>query len=208
MSPHCGALEAYDARRPNGSLRFRDFTLTAGTLFASHKLPLKLSLCPSAYDIYCSVPVPSFVSPQQLPLPTIPRIAVRSPLISRPAVRLNIDQDWLASIVGTCRAGIDEFRIHGFWLRHLHPLNHPPPALHMLITGFHRDHHGGKLVLPCRFFGFTTALTAAAPATGFVKRANGEFSAPVRRYRWWRTAARMTAASLTLPLSLRLCRSE
>ena len=122
MCLHCGALEAYDARRPNGSLRFRDFTLTAGTLFASHKLPLKLSLCPSAYDIYCSVPVPSFVSPQQLPLPTIPRIAVRSPLISRPAVRLNIDQDWLASIVGTCRSGIDEFRIHEFWLRHWHPL--------------------------------------------------------------------------------------
>jgi hypothetical protein len=43
MCPHCGALEAYDARRPNDSLHFRDFTLTAGTLFASHKLPLKLS---------------------------------------------------------------------------------------------------------------------------------------------------------------------
>src|SRR5580704_11463629 len=50
VCPHCGGLEAYEARRPNGSLRFRckackkDFTLTAGTLFASHKMPLKAYL--------------------------------------------------------------------------------------------------------------------------------------------------------------------
>ena len=47
ICPDCGGLEAYEARRPNGSLRFRckackgDFTVTSGTLFASHKLPLK-----------------------------------------------------------------------------------------------------------------------------------------------------------------------
>ena len=49
VCPYCGGLDAYEARRPNGSLRFRctlkgcrkDFTLTAGTLFASHKLPLR-----------------------------------------------------------------------------------------------------------------------------------------------------------------------
>lgn len=40
-------LRRYDARRANGALRFRckgckkEFTITSGTLFASHKLPLK-----------------------------------------------------------------------------------------------------------------------------------------------------------------------
>jgi hypothetical protein len=44
---HCGGLDAYDCRRPNGSPRFgcrackKDFTVTAGRLFASHKMPLK-----------------------------------------------------------------------------------------------------------------------------------------------------------------------
>src|SRR5882757_8321396 len=47
VCPSCGSVEAYEARRPNGALRFRckgckkDFTVTSGTLFASHKLPLK-----------------------------------------------------------------------------------------------------------------------------------------------------------------------
>src|SRR5882757_10740480 len=47
VCPFCGSLDAYEARRPNGALRFRckgckkDFTVTSGTLFASHKLPLK-----------------------------------------------------------------------------------------------------------------------------------------------------------------------
>jgi transposase-like protein len=47
VCPSCGSLEAYEARRPNGALRFRckgckkDFSITSGTLFASHKLPLK-----------------------------------------------------------------------------------------------------------------------------------------------------------------------
>lgn len=58
VCPHCGGLDAYEARRPNGSLRFRcrackaDFTLTSGTLFASHKLPLKGYL--AAIAIFCN----------------------------------------------------------------------------------------------------------------------------------------------------------
>lgn len=44
---HCGGVNAYDCRRPNGAPRFRcracrkDFSVTSGTLFASHKLPLR-----------------------------------------------------------------------------------------------------------------------------------------------------------------------
>jgi len=49
---HCGSLDAYEARRPNGSLRFRcrdkdcrkDFTITSGTLFAYHQAPLRAYL--------------------------------------------------------------------------------------------------------------------------------------------------------------------
>ena len=47
VCPHCGGLDAYEVRRATGALRFRckackkDFTITSGTLFASHKLPLK-----------------------------------------------------------------------------------------------------------------------------------------------------------------------
>jgi transposase-like protein len=54
----CGGLNAYECRRPNGSLRFRcrackkDFTITSGTLFASHKLPLKGYL--AAIAIFCN----------------------------------------------------------------------------------------------------------------------------------------------------------
>lgn len=50
VCPHCGGLDPYECRRPNGSLRFRcracakDFTITSGTLFASHKLPLRTYL--------------------------------------------------------------------------------------------------------------------------------------------------------------------
>jgi transposase-like protein len=50
VCPHCGGLEAYDCRRASGAPRFRcrackkDFSITAGTLFASHKLPLKTYL--------------------------------------------------------------------------------------------------------------------------------------------------------------------
>ena len=50
VCPKCGCLEAYECRRPNGALRFRckgcaaDFTITSGTLFSSHKLPLRTYL--------------------------------------------------------------------------------------------------------------------------------------------------------------------
>jgi len=57
ICPHCGGVDAYECRRPNGSLRFRcracgkDFTLTSGTLFASHKLPLRTYLAAVAIFI-------------------------------------------------------------------------------------------------------------------------------------------------------------
>lgn len=52
VCPSCGSLDAYECRRPNGSLRFRcrakecraDFTVTSGTLFHSHKMPLRMYL--------------------------------------------------------------------------------------------------------------------------------------------------------------------
>jgi transposase-like protein len=50
--------DAYDARRPNGSPRFRckackaDFTITSGTLFDSHKLPLRAYL--AAIAVFCN----------------------------------------------------------------------------------------------------------------------------------------------------------
>src|SRR6266567_4895272 len=55
---HCGGLDAYDCRRLKGAPRFRckackkDFTITAGTLFASHKLPLRCYL--AAIAIFCN----------------------------------------------------------------------------------------------------------------------------------------------------------
>lgn len=58
VCPHCGGLKPYEARRPNGSLRFRcracakDFTITSGTLFASHKLPLRAYL--AAIAVFCN----------------------------------------------------------------------------------------------------------------------------------------------------------
>ena len=56
--PHCGCPTCYEARRPNGALRFRckacrkDFSLTSGTLFAFHKLPLQTYL--AAVAIFCN----------------------------------------------------------------------------------------------------------------------------------------------------------
>jgi transposase-like protein len=56
VCPSCGGVEPYECRRPNGSLRFRckacrgDFSLTSGTLFAFHKLPLRTYL--AAITIY------------------------------------------------------------------------------------------------------------------------------------------------------------
>jgi transposase-like protein len=56
--PSCGSVEAYEARRANGALRFgckgckKDFTITSGTLFASHKLPLRGYL--AAIAVFCN----------------------------------------------------------------------------------------------------------------------------------------------------------
>src|SRR3954447_10463317 len=58
VCPHCGGVDAYDCRRLKGAPRFRcracvkDFTLTSGTLFASHKLPLRCYL--AAIAIFCN----------------------------------------------------------------------------------------------------------------------------------------------------------
>jgi transposase-like protein len=58
VCPHCGGLNAYECRRPSGLLRFRcrackgDFSVTSGTLFASHKLPLRDYLATIA--IFCN----------------------------------------------------------------------------------------------------------------------------------------------------------
>jgi transposase-like protein len=58
VCPNCGGLDTYECSRPNGSLRFRckacqeDFTVTSGTLFAFHKLPLKGYL--AAIAIFCN----------------------------------------------------------------------------------------------------------------------------------------------------------
>jgi transposase-like protein len=58
VCPSCGGLNAYDCRRPNGAPRFRcrackkDFSITSGTLFASHKLPLRGYL--AAIAIFCN----------------------------------------------------------------------------------------------------------------------------------------------------------
>jgi transposase-like protein len=58
VCPICGGLDAYDCRRPNGAPRFRcracqkDFSITSGTLFASHKLPFRMYL--AAIAIFCN----------------------------------------------------------------------------------------------------------------------------------------------------------
>src|SRR5471032_2476807 len=58
VCPHCDCQTVYEARRPNGSLRFRckacrkDFTLTSGTIFADHKAPLRTYL--AAVAIFCN----------------------------------------------------------------------------------------------------------------------------------------------------------
>jgi transposase-like protein len=50
VCPNCGCGTCYECRRPNGALRFRckacrrDFSLTSGTLFAFHKMPLQTYL--------------------------------------------------------------------------------------------------------------------------------------------------------------------
>jgi transposase-like protein len=58
VCPECGGLDAYECRRTSGALRFRckackvDFSITNGTLFASHKLPLRAYL--AAIAIFCN----------------------------------------------------------------------------------------------------------------------------------------------------------
>jgi transposase-like protein len=58
VCPHCGGTDAYDCRRLKGAPRFRcracvkDFSITSGTLFASHKLPLRAYL--AAIAIFCN----------------------------------------------------------------------------------------------------------------------------------------------------------
>jgi len=58
ICPHCGCETVYEARRPSGSLRFRckacrgDFSITSGTLFAHHKMPLRTYL--AAVAIFCN----------------------------------------------------------------------------------------------------------------------------------------------------------
>jgi transposase-like protein len=57
VCPECGGLEPYEYRRPTGLLRFRckacgkNFSITSGTLFASHKAPLRAYLAAIAVFI-------------------------------------------------------------------------------------------------------------------------------------------------------------
>jgi transposase-like protein len=58
VCPSCGGMDAYDCRRLKGAPRFRcrdcvkDFSITSGTLFASHKLPLRCYL--AAIALFCN----------------------------------------------------------------------------------------------------------------------------------------------------------
>jgi transposase-like protein len=58
VCPHCGGVDPYDCRRPSGAPRFecrackKDFSITSGTLFASHKLPLRGYL--AAIAVFCN----------------------------------------------------------------------------------------------------------------------------------------------------------
>jgi transposase-like protein len=57
VCPHCGCFKPYTDRRPSGSLRFRcrdckeSYSLTSGTLFAFHKLPLRTYLAAIAISV-------------------------------------------------------------------------------------------------------------------------------------------------------------
>ena len=58
VCPRCGCTIVYEARRPNGASRYRckacrkDFSVTSGTLFAFHKMPLRNYL--AAIAIFCN----------------------------------------------------------------------------------------------------------------------------------------------------------
>ena len=57
VCPHCGCETVYECRRPSVALRFRckasrkDFSITAGTILAFHKMPLRNYL--AAIAIFC-----------------------------------------------------------------------------------------------------------------------------------------------------------
>ena len=54
ICPHCECPTVYECRRPSGALRFRckacrkDFSITSGTIFAFHKMPLRQYLAATA----------------------------------------------------------------------------------------------------------------------------------------------------------------
>src|SRR5580658_3195715 len=58
VCPHCECAIVYEARRPSGASRYRckacgkDFSVTSGTLFAFHKLPVRVYL--GAIAIFCN----------------------------------------------------------------------------------------------------------------------------------------------------------
>jgi len=58
VCPGCGCATCYACRRPSGQLRWRckacrhDFSITSGTLFAWHKLPLRTYLL--AVVVFCN----------------------------------------------------------------------------------------------------------------------------------------------------------
>jgi transposase-like protein len=57
VCPHCECTTVYECRRPNGASRYRckacrgDFSITSGTLFAFHKMPLRTYLAAIAIFI-------------------------------------------------------------------------------------------------------------------------------------------------------------
>jgi hypothetical protein len=60
VCPSRGSLKLYECRRPNGTARWRcaqkeckaEFSITSGTLFANHKLPLRMYL--AAVAVFCN----------------------------------------------------------------------------------------------------------------------------------------------------------
>ena len=58
VCPHCGCQTCYTARRASGALRYKckacrkDFSLTSGTIFAFHKMPLRQYL--AAIVVFCN----------------------------------------------------------------------------------------------------------------------------------------------------------
>ena len=84
--PHCGCTTVYLARRPSGAARWRckacrkDFSVTSGTLFAFHKMPLRNYLAAIAIFVNAAkglsaygevVPVPVLVARARVPVSRI-----------------------------------------------------------------------------------------------------------------------------------------